>query len=95
MIKGQQIVSGCFRTEDGAHIFCALPSYFSTARKHGLDAIDAIDNAFLDQPFILDTNQALKLHVKFISQEAFPASSVILIAVIVWSLVHTRRRQVS
>jgi len=32
--------------------------------------------------------------LKFISQEAFPASPVILIAVIVWSLVYTRRRQV-
>ena len=58
MIKVQQKVSGCFRTEDGAHIFCALRSYISTARKHGLNAIDAIYNAFLDQPFIPDTNQA-------------------------------------
>ena len=58
MIKVQQKVSGCFRTEDGAHIFCALRSYISTARKHGLNAIDAIYNAFLDLPFIPDTNQA-------------------------------------
>ena len=58
MIKVQQKVSGCFRTEDGAHIFCALRSYISTARKHGLNAIDAIHNAFLDQPFIPDNNQA-------------------------------------
>ena len=58
MIKVQQKVSGCFRTEDGAHIFCALRSYISTARKHGLNAIDAIYNAFLDQPFIPDNNQA-------------------------------------
>ncbi len=59
MIKVQQKVSGCFRTEDGAHIFCALRSYISTARKHGLNAIDAIHNAFLDQPFIPDNNLAL------------------------------------
>ena len=58
MIKVQQKVSGCFRTEDGAHIFCAIRSYISTARKHGLNAIDAIHNAFLDQPFIPDTSQA-------------------------------------
>ena len=57
MIKVQQKVSGSFRTEDGAHVFCALRSYISTARKHGLNAIDAIYNAFLDQPFIPDNNQ--------------------------------------
>ena len=50
--------SGWFRTLDGAHIFCAIHSYFSTARKHRLNAIDAIYNAFLDQPFIPITNQA-------------------------------------
>ena len=54
MIKVQQKVSGCFRTLDGAHLFCALRSYISTARKHGINAIDAIYNAFLDQPFILN-----------------------------------------
>ena len=52
MIKVQQKVSGAFRTDDGAHAFCAIRSYISTARKHGLNAIDAIHNAFLDQPFI-------------------------------------------
>ena len=52
MIKVQQKVSGCFRTLDGAHTFCAIRSYISTARKHGINAIDAIYDAFLDQPFI-------------------------------------------
>ena len=56
--KVQQKVSGCSRTENGDHIFCALRSYFSTARKHGLNATDAILNAFFDQPFIPDNNQA-------------------------------------
>ena len=58
MIKVQQKVSGCFRTLDGAHLFCALRSYISTARKHGINAIDAIYNAFLDQPFIPESTQA-------------------------------------
>ena len=58
MIKVQQKNSGCFGTEDGAQIFCALCSYISTARKHGLNATDAIYSAFLDQPFIPDNNQA-------------------------------------
>ena len=59
MIKVQQKASGCFRTFDGAHVFCAIRSYISTARKHGLNAIDAIYNAFLHQPFIPDTSQPL------------------------------------
>ena len=58
MIKVQQKVSGCFRTLDGAHTFCAIRSYISTARKHGINAIDAIYNAFLDQPFIPEPTQA-------------------------------------
>ena len=58
MIKVQQKVSGCFRTLDGAHLFCAIRSYISTARKHGINAIDAIYNAFLDQPFIPEPTQA-------------------------------------
>ena len=57
MIKVQQKVSGCFPTLDGAHTFCAIRSYISTARKHGINAINAIYDAFLDQPFIPDTSQ--------------------------------------
>ena len=57
MIKVQQKVSGCFRTLDGAHLFCAIRSYISTARKHGINAINAIYNAFLDQPFIPEPTQ--------------------------------------
>ena len=45
MIKVQQKVSGSFRTLEGAHIFCDIRSYISTARKHGLNAIDAISFA--------------------------------------------------
>ena len=51
-IRVRQNVSGCIRTEDGANIFCALRFYVITARKHGLNAIDAICNSLLDQPFI-------------------------------------------
>ena len=58
MIKVQQKVSGSFRTQEGADTFCAIRSYISTARKHGHNAIDAIYNAFLDQPFFPSTNQA-------------------------------------
>ena len=58
MIKVQQKVSGAFRTQKGADTFCALRSYISTARKHGHNAIVAIYNAFLDQPFFPSTIQA-------------------------------------
>jgi transposase len=52
MIKVKQKVSGAFRTPEGAEIFCAIRSYISTARKHGLNAIDAIHDALLGKPFI-------------------------------------------
>ena len=58
MIKVQQKVSGTFRTQKGADTFCALRSYISTARKHGHNAIVALYNAFLDQPFIPSTIEA-------------------------------------
>ena len=36
----------------GAETFCAIRSYISTVRKHGLNVIDAIHNALTDAPFI-------------------------------------------
>jgi transposase len=56
MIKVKQKVSGAFRTNDGANTFCALRAYISTARKQGINAIDALFNAFLGQPFFPSTN---------------------------------------
>jgi transposase len=50
MIKVQQKVSGCFRSERGARVFCALRSYLSTTRKHGLNLMDSIKSAFAGQP---------------------------------------------
>lgn len=58
MIKVKQKVSGAFRTKDGADTFCALRSYISTARKQGINAIDALFNAFLGHPFLLTSNTA-------------------------------------
>lgn len=52
MVKVKQKVSGAFRTAEGAAMFCAIRSYISTARKHGLNAIDAIHAALIGQPFI-------------------------------------------
>ena len=52
MIKVKQKVSGAFRTRSGAETFCALRSYISTSRKHGINVIDAIQHALAGQPFV-------------------------------------------
>lgn len=52
MVKIKQKVSGAFRTRTGAETFCAIRSYISTVRKHGLNVIDAIHDASTGNPFI-------------------------------------------
>ncbi len=58
MIKVKQKVSGSFRTLTGAQTFTSIRAYISTARKHGINAIDALYTAFLGQPFIPKTIMA-------------------------------------
>lgn len=52
MIKIKQKVSGSFRTRRGADTFCAIRSYISTVRKHGLNVIEAIHGALIHNPFV-------------------------------------------
>lgn len=52
MQKLRQKISGCFRGKDGAKIFCRIRSYISTAKKNGIDAMEAISMAVRGQPFI-------------------------------------------
>ncbi|MBF0203604.1 MAG: IS66 family transposase, partial [Desulfamplus sp.] len=52
MIKVKQKVSGTFRTDCGADIFCRIRGYISTVRKNGCNVINAIQNAFTGNPFI-------------------------------------------
>jgi transposase len=52
MVKLKQKVSGCFRTQKGAGIFCKIRGYISTARKNSCSAMDAIVKAFQETPFI-------------------------------------------
>ena len=46
MIKVQQKISGCFRSQEGAEDFCALRSYISTMRKQGISVWDALASLF-------------------------------------------------
>ena len=52
MQKLRQKISGCFRGENGAKVFCRTRSYISTARKNGIRAFDAIKQALEGNPFV-------------------------------------------
>ncbi len=52
MIKVQQKISGTFRTEDGAKVFCRIRGYISTARKNSVGAMEALSRLFSGTPFV-------------------------------------------
>lgn len=51
MIKVKQKISGCFRTFNGAQVFCRIRSYISTVKKQGYNVLDAIVFALNKQPY--------------------------------------------
>jgi transposase len=58
MTKVKQKISGTFRSQRGAEIFCRIRGYISTARKNGISAFDAVSRAFTGDPFIPVVNYA-------------------------------------
>jgi transposase len=52
MMKLRQKISGTFRSFTALVNFCRIRGYVSTARKNGLDALEALQRAFLGTPFV-------------------------------------------
>lgn len=56
MMKLRQKISGTFRSFQALVNFCRIRGYVSTARKNGLNALEALQRAFLGNPFVPEGN---------------------------------------
>ena len=52
MVKVKQKVSGCFRSRAGANHYARIRAYISTAKKQGVNILDALQNAITGNPFM-------------------------------------------
>jgi transposase len=50
MMKLKQKISGCFRSEDGARVFCRIRFDLSTFRKQGRNTLNALIGLFSGNP---------------------------------------------
>ena len=58
MMKLRQKISGTFRSSDAIVDFCRIRGYVSTARKNGINALDALRRVFMGAPFVPAANIA-------------------------------------
>lgn len=56
MVKLKQKISGCFRSQFGAQMFCRIRSYISTCKKQNVNLLQALENAIIGRPFIPQFN---------------------------------------
>jgi transposase len=63
MVTLQQKISGCYRTESGATNYLTVRSYVSTARKHGINVLDALRDAWWQKRRHSGTHRPYRLFV--------------------------------